>query len=191
MEKKKSNLSGYLLIAVFVVPLLIAISMYVMRDTLSIVKSASHGQLIHPAKSIEILEVKLHSGEIINIDNIRGKWTYLLYSPKCDLNCEASLFKLRQTKIATGRESNRVQSIVITKLDHNSADILSRYKKMHAGSDVRVKLESGADIPNSFESGKVYLIDPLGNLMMQYDKTSSSKGMLKDIKKLLKISNIG
>ena len=48
-------------------------------------------ELIHPAQPIKTLEVKLHSGELLNLDHIQGKWTYLVYAPEsCDLNCEAT-----------------------------------------------------------------------------------------------------
>ncbi len=192
MKNNDSKLSGYLLIAIFVVPLLIAIVMYSLRDNLPMVKSVSHGQLIHPAQPIKKLEVQLHSGELINLDHMQGKWTYLVYSPEsCDLNCEATLFKLRQTKIATGRESNRVHSIVVTKANESSTKILSRYRYIKSGNNITLKFEDESSISNTLEPGKVYLIDPLGNMMMYYNMDSTSRGMLKDIKKLLKISNIG
>ena len=38
---------------------------------------------------------------------------------------------------------------------------------------------------------RVYLIDPLGNLMMFYDADVKPKGMLEDIKRLLRLSSIG
>jgi KaiC/GvpD/RAD55 family RecA-like ATPase len=38
---------------------------------------------------------------------------------------------------------------------------------------------------------QVYVIDPLGNLMMWYSKDATSKGMKKDLKRLLKVSKIG
>ena len=37
----------------------------------------------------------------------------------------------------------------------------------------------------------IYLIDPLGNVMMCYPKTATAKGMKKDLKRLLKVSRIG
>jgi len=40
-------------------------------------------------------------------------------------------------------------------------------------------------------SGRIYLIDPLGNLMMSYSPRSEPKGILSDMKKLLKLSHIG
>ena len=190
MKNENSKISGYLLIAVFVVPLLIAVTMYVMRDYLPTTKPASHGSLIHPAQPVKTLEITLSSNGTIDINDFAGKWTYLVYSPKgCDLVCEASLFKLRQTKIATGRESNRIQSALLTDANKVSPEIMDRNQRMRVGSLVKFETESGEYM--ELKPGTIYLIDPIGNLMMKYDTTSTSRGMLKDIKKLLKISNIG
>jgi hypothetical protein len=38
---------------------------------------------------------------------------------------------------------------------------------------------------------RVYLIDPLGNLMMCYSVDARPKGMLEDLKKLLRLSHVG
>jgi len=46
---------------------------------------------------------------------------------------------------------------------------------------------SGGD-PNA---QRVYLIDPLGNLMMSYAPDAKPKGMLEDMKRLLRLSQIG
>jgi hypothetical protein len=37
----------------------------------------------------------------------------------------------------------------------------------------------------------VYLIDPLGNLLMSYAPTARPKGMLEDLKRLLGLSHVG
>ena len=37
----------------------------------------------------------------------------------------------------------------------------------------------------------IYLIDPLGNLMMSYAPDAKPKGMLEDMKRLLRLSHIG
>ena len=66
---------------------------------------------------------------------------------------------------------------------------MDRNQRMRVGSLVKFETESGEYM--ELKPGTIYLIDPIGNLMMKYDTTSTSRGMLKDIKKLLKISNIG
>jgi hypothetical protein len=37
----------------------------------------------------------------------------------------------------------------------------------------------------------LYIVDPLGNLMMRHDATHTSKDLLDDLKKLLRLSHIG
>ena len=37
----------------------------------------------------------------------------------------------------------------------------------------------------------LYIVDPLGNLMMRHDGERTSKDLLSDLKKLLKLSHIG
>jgi cytochrome oxidase Cu insertion factor (SCO1/SenC/PrrC family) len=54
-----------------------------------------------------------------------------------------------------------------------------------------LELESQPGSNKQLIPGTIYLLDPNGNMMMRYDEKATSKGMLKDIKKLLKISNIG
>jgi len=43
----------------------------------------------------------------------------------------------------------------------------------------------------ALNSHRIYLIDPLGNAMMFYAPSVSSKGMLEDMKRLLRLSSIG
>ena len=190
MRAKNSKFSGYLLIAVFVTPLLIAIAMYTLRNHLAIVKPVSHGQLIHPAQPIEEFAVAFTAGNSSGLNFLKSKWTYLFYAPgKCGLECEAALFKLRQTKIAAGRESNRIQSIMIVDRRHVNHQILARYEKIKAGQLLKMQLENQNQL--MLEPGVIYLIDPNANIMMKYDDLATSRGLLKDIKKLLRVSNIG
>ena len=44
---------------------------------------------------------------------------------------------------------------------------------------------------NELKIHQIYLIDPLGNVMMSYPKDATAKGMQKDLKRLLKVSKIG
>ena len=48
-----------------------------------------------------------------------------------------------------------------------------------------------AAAPSGAHAPRVYLIDPLGNLMMSYAADAKSKGMLEDMKRLLRLSSIG
>jgi len=195
METKKNERAGYYLIAVFVVPLLIAIIMYTYRQHLPAIGSVASGQLIHPAQPIEILQIQMNDGTVFDNQQLTSKWTYLVFqSHSCDLNCEASLFKLRQARIATGRDSNRVQIILVHPHEQSfdiEQQIHNRHLVLKIGGLKTLQVEKQVLQPEQLGAGYIYLIDPNGNLMMKYDHKASSRGLLKDIKKLLKISNIG
>ena len=195
METKKNERAGYYLVAVFIVPLLIAIAMYSYRDQLPTLGSVSNGQLIHPAQPIEILQIDMSDESIFDSQQLATKWTYLVFQTKhCDLNCEASLFKVRQASIATGRDSGRVQTVLVHPSNQAfdiEQQIRNRHQYLKIGGLKTLQVEPQVEQPEQLESGHIYLIDPNGNLMMKYDHKASSRGLLKDIKKLLKISNIG
>jgi hypothetical protein len=42
------------------------------------------------------------------------------------------------------------------------------------------------DLPHS-----LFVIDPLGNIVLRFDVRSNPRGLLEDMKKLLKLSHIG
>ena len=192
MKKENSQFSGYMLIAVFVIPLLIAIAMYSLRDHLPSMSSVSHGALIHPAEPIKALTIVTKQNKTMSLEEIKGKWTYIVYAPNgCDLECEASLFKLRQTKTATGRETNRIQSVLLLQNGVLNSAVALRNPKTIVGRLKKLEVEAQPGVNKALIPGSIYLLDPHANMMMQYDGHATSKGMLKDIKKLLKISNIG
>ena len=163
-----------------------------MRNYLPTMNTVSHGELIHPAEPIKSIQIKLAENKLMNLESLQGKWTYLVYSPRqCGLECEASLFKLRQTKIASGRESNRIQSALLTNPSNMDSQVMIRNHRTAIGELIKLELESKPGADEQLIPGAIYLIDPNGNMMMQYNAAATSRGMLKDIKKLLKISNIG
>lgn len=184
-----------MLFAVFIVPLLIAIAMYVMRGDSAKSNAAAHGELIHPAQPIEVMRLNADNGTLYNLNDIKGKWTFFLYiEGSCNLECEAALFKIRQTRISTGRERNRVQLLFATDPDSRvsiDANIRQRNTGIMFSEIEELTISDEAAEKEKLDSTHIYIIDPNGNLMMKYDDNATSKGMLKDIKKLLKLSNIG
>jgi hypothetical protein len=48
-----------------------------------------------------------------------------------------------------------------------------------------------AQFPAAGREHLLYIVDPLGNLMMSYDARTNPRGLLEDLKKLLALSHIG
>jgi len=191
-EFTKKSKTPYFLFGVFVLPLLIAVAMYSLRDHLTFSTPTAHGELVHPAQPI--ITLQLVAGEqVFDLESMQGKWNYLVYVDKsCDLICETALFKIRQAALATGREISRVQYFLVIAEDASAdAGITRRHPKLQQGQLQVLNLESPEMKAQLLHAGDVLLVDPNGNIMMRYDDQATSKGMLKDVKKLLKLSNIG
>jgi len=191
-EQTRKSKTPYFLFGVFVLPLLIAVAMFSLRDHLTFSSPTAHGELIHPAQPISSLQL-VADGQVFDLESMKGKWNYLIYIDKnCDLICETALFKIRQAALATGREISRVQYFLAI-ADDVSIDpaIAQRHPKLHQGQLQNINLENPGMRDQLLHVGDVLLVDPNGNIMMRYDDQATSKWMLKDVKKLLKLSNIG
>jgi hypothetical protein len=127
---------------------------------------------------------------------LKGKWTFLyVQHGRCDDECRRHLYDTRQVRLALDREMSRVQRVFIG--DSDCCDI-AELKAAHP--DLIVIRASLADEPlltllpkvsGAVNAHRVYLIDPLGNAMMFYAPDVKSKGMLEDMKRLLRLSSIG
>lgn len=124
----------------------------------------------------------------------RGKWIMLtISSGSCDAACQKKLYDLRQLRLAQGKEMDRIERVWAV-IDEQPVDtlLLREYDGMHvlkADADALRKwlpTEDGSQI-----SEHIYMIDPLGNLMMRFPKNADPNKIKKDISKLLRASAIG
>lgn len=161
--------------------------------------SASHGELLDPAQPVAYLRLRLLDGRELSETFLRGRWT-LAYANRagsgCDQSCRRSLYNIRQVRLALGRNMARVQKLLLLDADPN-AELAAWLKKEHqdlvvgvADRSTRTFFEK-AFAAERMDEGAVYLIDPLGNLVLRYGDASDPSGMLKDLNRLLKLSKIG
>ena len=138
---------------------------------------------------------------------VQGKWTLLIARPadECqikDEKCIEALFLMRQTKVAMGRESKRVQLLWVN-TDGKPVDpeVTKIYDEKNAGLQVvamPADPKSRADFEgwlNKEGAGQqIQLIDPSPAKMMYFSVTNSPKefsAMKKDLEKLLKLNHKG
>ena len=127
---------------------------------------------------------------------LQHKWTFLyVQHGRCDDECLRHLYDTRQVRLALDREMNRVQRVFI-----GDSDCCDLKELLAAHPDLIAVRSSAADEPltallpqrsGELNSHRVYVIDPLGNLMMFYAADARPKGMLEDMKRLLRLSSIG
>jgi cytochrome oxidase Cu insertion factor (SCO1/SenC/PrrC family) len=153
------------------------------------------GALIDPAKPLPALALPLSSGGMTDPQFLKGKWTFLhVQQGRCGDDCQRQLYDTRQVRTALDRDMDRVQRVFIG--DADCCDMQALHA-MHP--DLIAIRSSPADdawlalLPRAAgdKSERIYLIDPLGNLMMFYAAGAKPKGMLEDMKRLLGLSHIG
>ena len=183
------------LFLVFLLPVTMATLFYLFHDNLPSPGTKNHGELINPARPLEQFAAKTLEGKLLSLDYLHGKWTLVLVGENtCDLYCEASLFKTRQARLAMGEDITRVQRLYLLPTastgDHLKP-LLSEHPKMIVASLQSEAQENVLNTLGAQPEGNIYIIDPLGNVMMRYSKDSTAKGMIDDLRHLLKASRIG
>ena len=104
---------------------------------------------------------------------------------------------MRQVQTALGKEQGRLQRVFVP-MGNVSADKLQEKLKEYPGMTVIAGPKSEVEVltqqfilpgANVVDNQRVYLVDPLGNLMMTY--RDNPGGMLKDLRHLMKTSWAG
>ena len=134
--KKQTKSRSYLigLFAVFFGPLFFAMWLFYMPNSWQN-SSTNHGTLIIPVQPLDDFKMSSLDGELWEHEQFTGKWTLLYIGDEsCDLYCEANLFKMRQVRLALGRDSKRIQLKYLGLHNHQSKraieNIISKYTGM-------------------------------------------------------------
>jgi hypothetical protein len=160
------------------------------------------GELIDPARPLPALALPLAAPHLgtgalqTDAQFLKGKWTFLyVQHGRCGDECRRHLYDTRQVRLALDREMDRVQRVFIADSDCcDSKELLAAHPDLIIVSLSPADEPLLASLPQSsaaLNSQRVYLIDPLGNLMMFYGGDAKAKGMLEDMKRLLRLSSIG
>lgn len=151
----------------------------------------NHGELLEtrPLPATTLQEV---SGRQFPFESLRGKWLLVTVQPAaCDARCRLKLYYMRQVRTAQNENMMRIERLwLVTGAGVPAPDVLAE----QPGLIVARPLDPAwlAALPVRREAGEhIYLIDPLGNLVLRYHDESDAKGMLKDLVRLLKVSRIG
>jgi hypothetical protein len=177
-EQRRGRVTLIGLAALFFVPLALSFWLYFSGGWRP-AASTNHGELISPAVHLENAALAKPDGSSARSDLLTGKWNLVyLGNGACDPQCQHTLV-VRRVFIATADCCNRTY-----------------FEREHQGLEVVSAADAGtrdflAQFPPTDREHSIYIVDPLGNLMMRFDARQSYKGLQSDINKLLKLSHIG
>ena len=140
-------------------------------------RAANHGELLEPHP----LDGPLAP--------LRGKWVLVTWdAAACPPACERKLYVMRQARLALGKDTARVERLwLLTDSERPAARLLSAIEGTHV---VRPAPQWQRAFPGDVLA-HIYLVDPLGNLMMRFPAAGDPSRMIKDLERLLKYSSVG
>lgn len=198
--RRKPLLVFFLLFLIFIMPIILA-SIYFKESGKFHDKTINYGELIQPPRQLAELALKDVNGKTIPQQTFHGKWLFLYVNPGvCKQACQTELYNIRQVRLATGKNMDRIQRAIVTftkpKADSGLQQLL---QGEYAGTIFAVaepqqfkKVMDGVDTTKlAMTEGYLYLVDPLGNIMMEYPLNANPSRILQDLQKLLKVSQIG
>jgi hypothetical protein len=180
------------LVAVFIAPVLVA---YFWQST----GYVNRGQLIEPPRLVSDLAMYMIDGRATALSSLRGKWTYVYFSHEvCDQTCNAVIEALVRIRLSRGKHKDRIQFLVTIvspsappssdeRVSHPAA--LTGYIEDSALGRWREAFGVEGLVPP--EAGRIYLLDPLGYLMMSYPLAIDPNDIRKDLARLMRVSRVG
>ena len=114
---------------------------------------------------------------------LRGKWVLVTFdAAACDAYCEKKLYYMRQVRRAQGKDMERVERLwALIDEAKPRADILPGIE------GTRIAQLAPEGFPGH-PRDHIYLVDPLGNLMLRFPRDPDPSKMIKDLQRLLKYS---
>lgn len=196
MEQDKQRQTGrrklFMVLAICAAPLLASYFTYYVIKPQS---RTNYGTLLDPRNyPMPALGSTALDGTALSLEAYKGKWLMLqVNDADCQDVCKKRLYDMRQLRAAQGREMERIERIWLITDDKPLDTVLMReYDGMRHLRVTRQALQAWLPAEAGTElADHIYLVDPLGNLMMRYPKDADPNKIKKDLIKLLKASSIG
>jgi hypothetical protein len=195
---KKNRKQFYIVLSLFVAPLLLAFAVYYgssWRPT----ATTNKGDLVTPAIPLPPVALTQADGKPTDAKFLRDNWT-LVYIGKgeCDAICRTALNSTRNARLLLGKDITRVDRAFLytgTCCDagyfgSEQIGLTSASVDSDAGQSL-LKLIPDIKGVNALAGQHIFIVDPLGNLMMSYPADVDPRSIYQDLKKLLTLSHIG
>ena len=179
-----------LLIAfIFIAPLVVAGWMYYGNQGWQPAGRTNHGVLLEPIVNLN----ESTGASLRELADTEGRWVMVLNEAgACEEACRDALYRMRQSRLMLGNDMTRVARIFLhgdirpdtVWLDGEHPGLITISNEGLSGMLDRKK-------PQGSGSGGLYLVDPLGNLVMYFAPDLAPEDMVSDIEHLLELSRIG
>lgn len=194
----RSRFIFFLIVLICAIPL--ALAWYMARHPELIRDQSNYGQLIVPPVTVDYRELSLFEADgKPGIEELKGRWglVYMTSEAECLASCRDTILKTHRIWLLLNKDLSRVRCVLLADSSGMSDVALQTlYQEEPTLLTGRVDSElwrrlSPLLMTQEKAGGHLLLMDPLGNVMMQYPADFDPYGVLKDLMHLLKVSQIG
>ena len=183
--RKRSRRTLWLMFAICAAPI---VASYIAYNFWRPMSHVNYGTLLQP-RLLPDVELRALDGTAFRLSDLKGEWVLLTTaSAECDKRCRENLVYIRQVRLAEGKDSERVERVWLVIGDGTPArDLLAEHEGLHVARDAQKTIVQWLPAPDD-PAGHIYVVDPLGNLMMRFPANPDPRRILKDVSRLLRHS---
>ena len=133
-------------------------------------------------------------GAVATLGELHGHWIMLVAAPSaCNESCREQLVQIRQIRLMTGKERTRIERVwLLTDEGRPDPELLAQHEGLlvirASASDVGQHLPA---TETTSVADHIWLVDPLGHLMMRFPPDADPSRVKKDVAKVLRASQVG
>jgi hypothetical protein len=151
----------------------------------------NHGELEQPARPAGLARVHVLEGPAWVDTTAMAPWTLVhVGDPVCEDACQQALVNMRQARLALGKDADRVSRWWLATGTPEAASV-ARARSIDPGLRIGQVGSDAGVLTEDTARGMVQLVDPAGYLILRYRDADAASAILKDLKRLLKISKQG
>ena len=159
-------------------------------------EKVNYGRLLSDPIDVGTLELELDY-QNLNVDSMERKWMLVHFiNDACLESCADLIYVARQVNVLLARQQTRVKRYIAAPIEVKPKleNFFTTYQDLNfievkdQSSTIQEFKKNGID---PFAQPNMFVIDPIGNIILHYSGEVDGKKLLADLKKLLGASKIG
>ena len=171
----------WMLLAMFIMPIAFGTLFFYANPNYFSESTVNYGELVRPVIATDAADIEIDSAS-----SLQGIWTMVYVSSRCDNVCEKAVADMKTIRTLMNADMRRIQRMII--IENNSTPTVNDETLIKA----RITSEKLTQSLKKYTENAIYLIDPIGNIMLYYEPQNIDiRLVIKDLKRLFKYSRIG
>lgn len=182
----------WFVVLAFVAPVVLAYVMFFFGNVSSF---TNKGEILSPVIDITALKLRDDKGVLLSEKELRYKWRLISFvGSDCDKACNSRLYDSRQLHKTLGKNQRRVLRMIVHL--QPPGEVLDKLIAKEYANAINVygdekTISAALGESSEISENEIYIMDPMGNIMMRFTQDQPTKDIKKDLGKLLKASQIG